>query len=179
MPDTPTAVPASLAAGDTIVWRRDLPDYLPADGWALKYTFVGAAAACTVTATADGTGWMLALSATTTAAWPAGAYTAQEWVSKGTERYSLAAFPVRVTANLAAANAGIDLRSHARKVLDAIEAWLESRAPAVGQIEVAGRRISNYPIADLLALRDRYRAEVLREEAAAAGRGGARLLVRL
>lgn len=179
MPDIPTAVPSSLAAGDTVTWRRSLPDYPPTDGWTLRYTLIGAGAAYSITAAADGADWLVSVAAAVTSGWAAGRYTVQEWVAKGAERYSLAQTALCITPDLAAASIGADLRTHARKVLDAIEAWLESRAPTAAQIEVAGRKISNYPLPDLLALRDRYRAEVLREEAAAAGRCGARLLVRL
>jgi acetyl-CoA carboxylase carboxyltransferase component len=103
----------------------------------------------------------------------------QATVTQGAERYTVGVFPVCVLANLAALTAGTDLRTHARKVLDAINAWLESKAPVAATMEVAGRRLDHYALGDLLALRDRYRAEVYREERAAAGKGTARILMRL
>ena len=80
-------------------------------------------------------------------------------------------------ANLVGASAG-DTRSHAQKMLDAIEAWLESKAPTAASVEIAGRKISNYPLADLLALRSKYKFEVSQETGIATGKRGSKLLVR-
>src|SRR6185312_2016653 len=57
---------------------------------------------------------------------------------------------------VAAATGPVDTRSHAQKVLDAINAWLESKAPVAGSFEISGRKISYYPLADLLKLQSRY-----------------------
>ncbi|MCR6700866.1 MAG: hypothetical protein NVV68_06840 [Dokdonella sp.] len=72
----------------------------------------------------------------------------------------------------------MDTRSHARKVLDAINAWLESRSPAAGEMQLGERRIRNHPIPELLAFRDRYAAMVAAEDAGSAG-PMRRLMVRL
>lgn len=177
--EIPSSIPSEIRAGDTVRWRRELSAYPASEGWQLHYAFVGTASVQSAVAAADGDAHLVTLAANVTAGWPAGTYRVQEYVTKGTERYSLSAVNVRVLPDLTTVTTGADLRTHARKVLDAIEGWLESKAPAAQSIEIAGRKISNYPIADLLALRDRYRAEVAREEAAASGAGrGSRLLVR-
>jgi hypothetical protein len=69
---------------------------------------------------------------------------------------------VRVLPNLAAATAGADLRTHAEKVLAGIEAYLEGKASSgwAASLEIAGRKLSEYALAELLKLRDTYRAEV-------------------
>lgn len=161
--DIPSAPPSELWAGDTVQWRRTIPDYPAGDGWTLRYTLISPTAAYSVTASASGNDYVVNEDAATTSAWLAGRYTLTEYVVKGSERYTLATTQVRVDPNLASAATGVDTRTHARKVLDAIEAWLESRAPVAGALELAGRKIQNYPLTDLLALRDRYRAEVQRE----------------
>jgi len=174
-----SSVPGSIRAGDTIRWRRELSDFPASDGWQLSYAFVGRTSAHSATAVADGDAFVVTLTASATAAWTAGAYRVQETVAKGDERFTVATTSLQVLQDLAAVDAsGADTRTHARKVLDALEAWLESKAPVAGSIEIAGRKISHYDITDLLTFRDRYRAEVRREEAAAAGRGS-RLLVRI
>jgi hypothetical protein len=174
--DIPSTPPAELRAGDTAKWRRELPDYPASASWQLKVTLVGQQGAHTVTADAAGDAFVFTLPASTTAGWTAGRYVRTEYVTNGTERYTVDTGEVVLLPDLAAATAAIDTRSHARKVLDAIETWLESRAPTAGAFEHAGIKIQNYPLADLLALRDRYRAEVRRETA---GPGHGRLLVRL
>lgn len=177
--EIPSTIPLEIRAGDTVRWRRELADYPASAGWLLSYAFVGATSVHPAQAVADGVAHVVTLSAATTATWAAGTYRVQEYVSKDTERFSLSAVTVRVLPDLMAATAGMDTRTHARKVLDSIEAWLESKAPTAGAIEIAGRKVANYPITDLLALRDRYRAEVRREEAAEKGLGtGGRLYTR-
>ena len=59
---------------------------------------------------------------------------------------------------------GVDGRSHARRVLDAIEATLEGRATddAV-EISIRGRTIKQTPVVELMKLRDVYKREVSAE----------------
>lgn len=174
--DIPSTPPAALRAGDTAKWRRELPDYPASAGWQLKVALVGQAGAYNATAAADGDAHAFTIAATTTASWAPGRYVLTEFVVQGAERYTLGTSELQVLPDLAVATTGSDTRTHARKVLDAIEAWLETKAPTAASVEVAGRKLANYPLADLLSLRDRYRAEVRRETA---GAGGGRLLVRL
>ena len=62
------------------------------------------------------------------------------------------------------ANTNADVRSHAKKVLDAIEAVLENRASQDQMsYSIAGRSLSRMSIDDLMTFRNRYRAEYLRE----------------
>lgn len=180
MADPVPFVPVELSAGDTATWTRIVPDRSPADGWAIGYSVVNATAAYSFGGTASGDGFLISVPAATTAAWAPGNYRLTEYVTKGAERYTLGTTPLRVLANLAGAVAGIDARSHARKVLDAIQTWLETRAPIAGTVRLGDREVQNYPIAELLALRDRYRREVANEEALASGSVmGSRLLMRL
>ena len=114
-----------------------------------------------------------------TAGWAPGTYKVTEYVTSATERQTLSTQPLRILPNLAAASAGADTRTHARKTLDAIEGWLETRAPGYALIWVDGRKLENRSIPDLLVLRDRYRAEVAAEDRKAAGLGAVRILARL
>lgn len=144
----------------------------------LAYKLVGPTAVLSITGTADGDAHSVTVAAATSAAYVAGRYSVHEYVSRSAERFTLATGVLTVLANLAAATTGADLRSHAEKMLAAIEAWLERKAPTSASIEIAGRKISNYPLPELLALRDRYRAEVARERQIANGGTPSRLLLR-
>lgn len=175
MAEDAAKIPARIAAGDTIEWSRSFPKYRATDGWALGYTFVGSVASYAVTAAASGDGFAIVLSAATSAAWQPGTYRVVEYVTKADRRHTLSACDVIVTPNLAAATGGIDTRSHARKVLDNINAWLERKAPAVASWQLGDRQLQHYPLTELLVLRDRYAAMVAREE----GSRGARILTRL
>lgn len=171
MTDIPDHVPATLQAGDTLRWYRDLPDYPASAGWELTYVFLGPATH-TIAATADGDRHVVQVDAVTSKTWEAGGYTWQASVSKDSDRYTVGHGHVDVRADLATAAAGYDPRSHARRVLEAIEAVLEGRADsAVNETTINGRSIQFIPFDELLKLRDRYRAMVRSEDDAASGSG--------
>ncbi len=163
--DIPTVEPAQIIAGDTLKFQIALGDYSANEGWTLTYTLVNAAQRITFAAAADGSDHLVTVAATTTAAYAVGSYDWRAQVSKAGEVFTVRTGRVEVVSAFAAATDG---RSHVRKVLDAIEARLENRATSeVLEYEIAGRRLRYIPMADLLALRDKYRAELAREDAAA------------
>lgn len=164
-----TREPERASAGLTWAWRReDLGDY-PATSWTLKYAFrASATAGFTVNASADGTAHAVSIAAATTAAYAAGKYSWVAYVENGSTKTEVGRGTLIVDTPLAEA----DPRTHARKVLDAIEAVLENRATQDQMnysISVGGssRSLGRTPLADLVALRARYRAEVRQEEEAA------------
>lgn len=168
---TPTQEPASLTAGDTAKWRKSLPDHPPADGWQLAYTLINAAGKITFNAVDDGDGHLVNVPAATTAGWAAGAYAWRAQVLRLGEAYTVASGTFTVLPAFSAAT--LDCRSHARKTLANIESYLENPGSiASHKYEIAGRSLQRFPLPELLSLRDRYRAEVAREDAAAqVGRG--------
>lgn len=182
VPDLPTSIPAQLTAGDTAAWLRTYADYPASAGWVLAYYLVKTDAQIAFQSTASGDDHQILVAAATTADWAAGGYQFQERAEKAGEKFTLATGRIQVLPNLAAATSGVDARSHARKVLDVLEAWLESRANWAADFSVAGRSVRHIPVPELLVLRDTYRAEVRREEMAAkAAQGlatGHRILVR-
>ena len=171
MADIPNIEPSSANAGDTWRWTRTLAGYPASAGWALSYTLINAAAKITINATASGADHAVTVAAGTTAAYAAGTYDWRARVSRSGEVYTVG--EGRLTVRNAYAAATFDARSHARKTLDAIEAVIENRASsAVAEYQIAGRQLKNIPVSDLLSLRDKYRAEVKREEAATAVAAG-------
>lgn len=181
MPPNPACrIPTQFTAGDSLSWLRQAPsDLQPADGWLLHYVLVGQGGVYSFDGTAQGTAWQVSVDAATTAAWVPGRYTAQEYVSNGSQRLTLTNYVVVIAPDLAAATGPVDTRSHAQKVLDAIDAWLESKAPVAGSFEISGRKISYYPLADLLKLQSRYQQIVADELAANGGTAGVRILAQL
>lgn len=167
MTTIPTTEPTQLRAGDTWKWRReDLTDY-PAPTWTLRYEIKNATAAFQIAATADGAHHAVTVAKATTATYAPGAYQWVAFVDDGTERYTIGSGHLEVLRNFDDDTA-FDVRSHAAKVLDAIEAVIEGRASLDQQsYTINGRSLVRTPIAELLVLRDRYRAEVARESAAA------------
>lgn len=156
-------IPQSFSAGDTFKATISDDQYPASQGWSLSFAIANGSAAKTATATASGDAFDLTVPATTTSSWPTGAYTYTLAVTKGSERFTLATGPIRVLPNLATGSP-VDGRSHARKMLDAIEAYLENQATG-NQIDIVEsavdtRKIRKGDKSELLVLRDRYRAEV-------------------
>lgn len=82
---------------------------------------------------------------------------------------------VRILEDLVSAAPGFDGRSHAEKVLEAIEAVIEGRASLdQSQYTINNRSLTRTPVADLLKLRNTYRAEVRAQRMAKRGRGPSR-----
>ena len=181
MADIPDYEPASLRDGDTWKWTRTLPDY-PAGTWTLKYRFKNATGATgfEIVATNVATVHTVNVPAATTVGYTAGAYTWVAWVEGGSsEVYTIGQGSMQLLPDYrsGAASAALDDRTHARKMLTAIEAWLESRDPGVAEYEIAGRRMKYIPTAELLKLHSRYTNMVAAELNAAKvaqGLGGGR-----
>ena len=171
MADTPNIEPAVLIAGDTLRWTRSLPDYPASAGWLLSYTLINAAVKLTITGSALGDNHSILVPAATSAGYTPGAYDWRARVTLAGEVYTVGEGRFTVKASFGAST--YDARSAARRTLDAIEATLEGRASsAVLEYEIASRRLKYIPVSELLQLRDRYRAEVAREDAAAAAAAG-------
>lgn len=178
MADVPTTEPVSVTAGDTLTWRRSLADYPASAGWVLTYALVSGAALYTLTAAADGDDHLVTVAAATSAGYAADTYSWQAYVTLGTERHTVGFGTLTILPNLADQGGGYDNRSHARKTLAALEAWIENHDMAVADYQIAGRAMRYISIPDLLKLRDAYKAEVSRETLTASGGVGTRLVVR-
>lgn len=158
-------IPTVFPAGDTIKWDVSVPDYKASDGWALTYELKSSTAdLATITASADGDDFTVTISASTSANYAAGDYHYAAYVTKGSERFRVDQGRITVEHNFAASG-NYDGRSHTEVVLDAVEAVLESRATKDQEnYTIAGRSLGRTPIEDLLLLRDRYRAEFVKEQ---------------
>lgn len=158
--------PTTARAGDTFRTVRSWPDYPASAGWVLHVTAVSTAGVINADATADGDDHVLAVSAALTAGWLPATYRLVEYVTRGADRHTLAQHSFTVQPDLAAATVAADTRSHAERVLAHVEAFLETGTES--EFEIAGRRLRNYPLPELIVLRDRYRAEVRRQSGAPA-----------
>ena len=181
---TPTKEPETLVAGDTWKWERSLSDYPASDSWSLTYYLrKSGSSAITITSSANVDAHLVTVAAATTASYTPGTWDFRGYVTKSGERYEVFNGILEVETNPATAASSYDPRTHAEKVIDAIEAVLESRATKeILNFSVEANSLSSIPHADLLALRSRYRIEVEREKAAERlkmGRGsGRRILTR-
>lgn len=166
----PTQEPDVLVVGDRWVWRRpDLVADYPTADYALTYEFHedtggGGSHKFTITATETTTDYLIEIASATTAAYSAGEYNWYAFITRSSDSQRIAIDEGHTKLELNFANTNADNRSHAKKVLDAIEATIEGRASQDQMsYSIAGRSLSRMSIDDLLKFRDRYRAEYNRE----------------
>lgn len=179
----PAQEPTRFAAGDTVKWTKSLADY-PPDTWTLSYSFVNSSGQfAESSSTASGGAHLVTITAADSVSLTSGTYQWQSYVTDGSDRYQVGAGTCEVVANFATATGGYDARSHVKKVLDALEAVIESRASTdQAAMSIQGRSLSRLSPEDLYRWRAFYRAEYQRElraEAIANGLGSSgKVLVR-
>jgi hypothetical protein len=174
--NVPEGEPAMLVAGDTWVWQRsDLASDFPTATYSLSYSLqregdVGAPTL--IVATESGNVYKVTVDAATSAGKAAGTWrwTAYMVRTADSARVAIATGILIVKANPAAA---FDARSHAVKVLAAIESLIEGRATSdVNSYSIAGRSLTKLSVDELLTWRSHYRREVRRERDAANAASG-------
>lgn len=162
-------VPNTISAGLSLRLSLTLPAY-PASEWSAVLVMRGPGP-IDIEADADGDQHVFAATAEQTTSWAPGRYQYQVRVGDGTDVFAAECGFIDVTADLALLPEDTDTRTHARRMLDAIEAVLENRATLEQQrYSIGTRELWRVPVGDLRKLRDHYRDEVRRQDAAARGR---------
>lgn len=163
----PTSEPNELQLGDFWAWKRtDLSTDYPTASYALSYEFNlvegSTAANFTLTATESNDEYIIEVSNTTS--YTSGEYNWVSYITRSSDsaRIKLSEGFTEIQENYATTTSSV--RSHAKKVLDAIEAVIENRATMdQSSMSIAGRSLSRLTIDELLQFRDRYKAEYLKE----------------
>lgn len=167
-------IPSEISAGITFDVVIPLPQY-PAPDWSLSLALRGPSA-IDLTAAGSGDEHTFTATATVTSAWVPGKYWWQVRATDGPDVVLIDEGETRILEDLASVSGSYDGRSHAQRVLEAIEAVIEGRASIDQEsYSINNRSLSRTPVSDLLKLRDRYRAEVAAAKAAKAGRGMGRI----
>jgi hypothetical protein len=154
-----TYEPRVIVIGETLIWEKELADYLPSDGWALSYSFRGAGPGFDQAATYEDDIFQITVAATVTVNLLAGAYYWQALVTKGSEKHLVDEGEVKVKAGLAAvaSNTAVDNRSPVKKILDAIDALIVGRVPQdVHMYMIGNRQLQHIPVEQLINLRKHY-----------------------
>lgn len=169
--DIATTEPSVILAGYTLQWEKTLSDY-PASEYTLKYSIRGPQA-IDITAAADGDDHLVDINAADTEVWQEGDYWWHSYVEKGTgatfERYQIAEGRLTIKADPEALEADYDGRSHAKTMLDAIEATLQGKATD-SQLDILVKSLGDKNIQRnpelLIKWRDIYKREYQSELAA-------------
>lgn len=165
--------PSEFFAGDSLTWRdkqtRDsLGNTITSADWTLTYAVRGEVN-LTLTASADGTGWITTATATQTATLNAGTYYWQAYVTKGFDRITLGSGQCTVKPNLSRQAAGYDGRSQNQKDLDAVTAEISARVNGGSTIEytIGNRSLKKEPMSSLVTMQNRLKYLVMKEQRAA------------
>lgn len=163
--------PSSITAGTTLDRTVVLTAY-PAPEWQLS-AYLRNDHDITLQAEADGSNHRFHVAATVTAAWHPSEYWYSLRVTNGTDVYEIETGSLTVKPDLSVVHSAYDGRNHVQRVLEAIEAVLEKRASIDQErYRINNRELYRTPISELLALRDRYKAELRRMKAMANGGAG-------
>jgi len=171
-----TTEPSTLQLGDYWAWKRtDLSTDYPTADYSLSYEFNlidgSTGSNFTLTATESNDEYIIEQSSTT--GYTKGNY---NWISYITRTSDSARIKIgegytEIEDNYATTTSSV--RSHAKKVLDAIEAVIENRASMdQSSMSIAGRSLSRLTIDELLQFRSHYKAEYLKEVRKARAKAG-------
>jgi hypothetical protein len=152
-------IPEKITAGDTLKFTESPTDYSPDDGWSFKYVLVKSDAQIVIDATDNGDGsFLINEPAADTASWVAGDYDWESYATKGVDRYRVNRGFITITPDIAAGanSSGIDVRTEAKKIVDAIEAYWVDRA-SKNQLDLISYSIRDRSSSnDPQAIRDLY-----------------------
>lgn len=161
--DIPITEPLEITAGDTLTWKKYINDYIPSDGWTLKYSFVNSTGKIDIESTADENYHLISETSATTQLWAPGLYQWKSYVENAdSDRYTIATGTIEIKADLTQQEDGLDTRSHAKIMLDAIEDVLEGAGTAKS-IDIVSKNLGSQSITrdreKLMQWRNYYRAE--------------------
>lgn len=114
---------SGIIAGDTTEFAVSGGDYPADEDWDRIYCFNGDGGNYSVTGTADGEDFIIAITAAASAAWKPGVYEFSGFAKKASQRFKVAGGLVTIQDNPES-----PYQSHARKVRDNLRALVEGRA---------------------------------------------------
>lgn len=149
--------PNKILAGDTLSFVNTISEYSDDDGYTANFVLNSASVEYSFAASGVGTEFTFAQTAAQTALWVAGKYTYLIYSAKAAERFTIERGEIDIKADIVGAG-GVDVRTHAQKVLDAICAVLEKRASSDQRdFQLAGGvSISKLDHGDLLSFKRQY-----------------------
>lgn len=158
-------IPKSFIAGESISWKLFNNDYSPSEGWDLSYSFKSKDGGIDeIACNPNEDHFIVEISKETSEQFAAGCYWWQLTAKREPELRVIDNGTIDVESNLSALDQ-YDGRSHAEKVLDALEACLLGKAKSDQlSYSIAGRSLSRMGPAELLKWRQQYQAEVIMQK---------------
>lgn len=162
-------VPAIIYAGDTVKWNEPATaDYSSAAGWTATFALRHGTGndALNITGVADGVGgWNFTITAAQSAGLHVNGHYWQIAVTKDGERYTLGTGKLETKANIPASGNTYDGRTQSQIDLEAVRAEMRARITggSVQEYTIGNRSLKKIPMADLIALETKLKADVARE----------------
>jgi hypothetical protein len=158
-----------FTAGDTLDMRESVSGYPSNAGWELYHNLVpqtGTGTSISLVATGTNSDHNTYYQNSVTRTWPAGDYSWFSWVGQATTaRVSIGSGYLTIHPDPVGMTTPSDNRSHARKVLDAIEATIEGRATHdMAQYMIQGRQVTLLGPEQLIRWRGYYQTLVQAED---------------
>lgn len=154
--------PLKFFAGTLQEWTRE--DEYAYGLWSFKYVLIGAASK-TIDCASDAGLISVILPSSDTANWPAGKYAWSLVREKDGEIVHIDRGYFYVLANNNTISDPVDVRTHAERVLEAIEKRIESRVLSdYENYTIDGRSLNRIPMMDLVTLRKKYSLLVRKEK---------------
>lgn len=124
-----TREPIEMAVGDTLAFTRELPNYLPSDGWSLLYEIRGQGQAQEFTSTTSGTAHEILVTAAVTATWTAGTCVVSGFAENTDgRRQQIYAGALEILSNVPETAATMNVKTFAQTMVEDLQVVLESRA---------------------------------------------------
>lgn len=165
----PEIEPSIIRAGDILQWKRtDLHTDYPNSLFTLKYTATikkSTHGDIDITASASGNDYLISVASSTTVNYSVGEYDWQAYITRNSdsERITIDTGVWSIKDDFDSSSA--DVRSHAKKMLDHIESFLETKASNgdVSSYSIGGRSLSKFTFEEITNLRTYYKTEVAQE----------------
>ena len=170
--------PKKFFAGDFVQWRLDpttdvFGESISSPDWSVVYylrTNTNAEGA-TVNSSAYGTGFAFSIASTVTTNFDAGNWFYQAVANKSgqeTQTIFSGSFEVLASRAYTGTPAALDGRTQLKKDLDAIDAAIRAiiEGGVVQEYKIGSRDVKKYELSELIMLRDKYKAMVVREQKA-------------
>ncbi len=164
----PWREPLTFAAGDMLVFQRNLPDYPPQDGWSLLYEVRGAGIPITFASVQQNDVHYIEVDNPVTQLWPAKVCLLVGFAVNGAERHQIYYGEFQIFPNQGALQNQAPQTTHAQRMIALIEAQLEKLAAHslqdtdVQQSEV--RRVKRLDLERQLAINKELRANEIAQE---------------
>jgi len=166
----PTQEPDRLVTGDRFAWQRpDLVSDYPLADYTMTYHFSqdsggGGTHHFTLSSTEADNNYYFEKPSSETTSLVAGDWKWQLYAIRTSDSQRITIDYGITKFSLGELDTNNDLRTHAKKVLDAIEAVIEGRATIdQSSFSLGGRSLSRMSVDELMTFRDRYHAEYLKE----------------